>query len=382
MNEVSIKGENRIWKPSLLDNACRDMVISSSWLYEVELDEIRMRKALSLLLEIYPILGGRFVDGTVIYPSLELPFCIRRERGRISDIDTSITLDKKYVAPFDVKGMRKGEGPMFSLSMTIMEDGTILSISASHLIMDGRCFYFIASSLLTLYRGEEVKEKLLFDDSVMKHIKIPQKIKFEDFYKIPRSILFPMLRRAFKKSQPPERIFISEEKIRKMKEDMGVSRTSIISAMVYELLGRSKLSIVQTVDHRVRVKDISSFYGGNASSPVPPIELEAGLSVSNAAKILDDGIKKQLTKDEMYFPSYLFLLKNKSPYLPFSLKDLLKKNPDTIVVNSFLSFDVYGAFSCDGVEPYYVFPPSLPDPVRLFPAASGAYIFIDPSLLL
>ena len=57
MNEVSIKMEDKIWNPSLLDNACRDMAISSSWLYEVELDEIRMRKLVKEILPAVPVLS-------------------------------------------------------------------------------------------------------------------------------------------------------------------------------------------------------------------------------------------------------------------------------------------------------------------------------------
>ena len=100
----------------------------------------------------------------------------------------------------------------------------------------------------------------------------------------------------------------------------------------------------------------------------PPISLSADLPTEEAARIIDGGIQRNLRDDEKYFPEYLYLLRNKIPYLPFLLGDAWKKNPDCIICNSFISFGIYDEMAADESVPAYAFPPDLPDPVRFFPA--------------
>ena len=145
-------------------------------------------------------------------------------------------------------------------------------------------------------------------------------------------------------------------------------------------MGRKAISIVQTADHRGHVKAIPLSYGGNAASTIPPINLIADLPTKEAVRIIDAGIQRKLKDDEKYFPEYLYLLRNKLPYLPFPLGDAWKRNPDCIICNSFISFDIYDEMAADGAVPAYAFPPSLPDPVRFFPAPpeeDGIYILLN-----
>ena len=107
----------------------------------------------------------------------------------------------------------------------------------------------------------------------------------------------------------------------RIKSNTKVSRTAVLSAMVYEIMGRKAISIVQTAVHRGHVKAIPLSYGGNAASTFSPISLAADLSTEEAARIIDDEIQRHLKNDEKYFPEYLYLLNNKLPYLPFPLGD-------------------------------------------------------------
>ena len=47
-----------------------------------------------------------------------------------------------------------------------------------------------------------------------------------------------------------KRILITNDEIMRIKNKAGVSKTAVLSAMVYEIMGRKAISIVQTAAHR------------------------------------------------------------------------------------------------------------------------------------
>ena len=371
--------EQQIWKPSILDETCRSMVISTSWVYRIHLEKYRLQAAIPKLLSIYPILGGRVNNGNVFFPSGDIPFEYAEIKGSIDNLIGENKLPKTYEAKFDLKKMLKGRFPLVSVKVTDLDDGSILSIKAAHLLMDGRCFYRIANTLMALYSGETPAADIIFDDSAIPQINLPDSLDTSTFFPIPKSALLSVIWKKFHKTRK-QSILITNDEIMRIKNKAGVSRTAVLSAMVYEIMGRKAISIVQTADHRGHVKAISPNYGGNAASTLSPISLSAGLPTEEAARIIDDGIKRYLKDDEKYFPEYLHLLRNKLPYLPFPLGDAWKRNPDCIICNSFISFGIYDEMAAGGTVPTYAFPPDLPDPIRFFPAPSeknGIYILLN-----
>ena len=355
------------------------MVISTSWVYRIHLEEQRLRDSIQKLLSIYPILGGRVNNDNVIFPSCDILFSYSESKGFIDSLIGKNTLPKKYEAKFDLKKTLKGRFPLVSIKVTDLADGSVLSIKASHLLMDGRCFYHIANALMALYSGETPDADIVFDDSVILRINLPDSLDTSKFYLIPKTALLSVIWKKFHKTRK-QRILITNDEIMRIKNKAGVSRTAVLSAMVYEIMGRKAISIVQTADHRGHVKAIPLSYGGNAASTIPPINLIADLPTKEAVRIIDDGIKRYLKDDEKYFPEYLYLLRNKLPYLPFPLGDAWKRNPDCIICNSFISFGIYDEMAAGGAVPAYAFPPSLPDPVRFFPAPpeeEGIYILLN-----
>ena len=355
------------------------MVISTSWIYGIHLDEQRFRDAIQKLLSIYPILGGRVNNDNVIFPSGDIYFEYLHRKCSAENLIEKNTLPKKYEAKFDLKKTLKGRFPLVSIKMTDLENGSVLSIKASHLLMDGRCFYHIVNTLMTIYSRETPNADIVFDDAVIPRINLPDSLDISKFYPIPKTALLSMIWKKFHKTRK-QRILITNDEIMRIKNKAGVSRTAVLSAMVYEIMGRKAISIIQTADHRGHVKAIPLSYGGNAASTLSPISLSAGLPTEEAARIIDDGIKRYLKDDEKYFPEYLHLLRDKLPYLPFPLGDAWKRNPECIICNSFISFGIYDEMAADRNVPAYVFPPDLPDPIRFFPAPpdkDGIYILLN-----
>ena len=355
------------------------MIISTSWVYRIHLEEQRLRDSIQKLLSIYPILGGRVNNDNVIFPSGDILFSYSESKGFIDNLIGRNKLPNKYEAKFDLKKMLRGRFPLVSIKVTDLEDGSVLSIKVSHLPMDGRCFYHIANTLMALYSGKTPAADIVFDDSVIPQINLPDSLDTSMFYPIPKTALLSVIWKKFHKTRK-QRILITNDEIMRIKDTAGISRTAALSAMVYEIMGRKAISIVQTADHRGHVKAIPLSYGGNAASTIPPINLIADLPTKEAARIIDDGIKRYLKDDEKYFSEYLYFLKEKLPYLPFPLGDAWKRNPDCIICNSFISFGIYDEMAADGNVPACVFPPDLPDPIRFFPAPpkeDGIYILLN-----
>ena len=344
--------KQQIWKPSILDETCHRMIISTSWVYRIHLVEQRLRDSIQKLLTIYPILGGRVNNNNVIFPSGDIQFEYLHRKGSVENLIEKNTLPNKYEAKFDLKKMLKGRFPLVSIKMTDLADGSVLSIKTSHLLMDGWCFYRLANALMALYSGETPDADIVFDDYVIPQINLPGSLDTSMFYPIPKTALLSVIWKKFHKTRK-QRILITNDEIMRIKNKAGVSRTAVLSAMVY---------------------------GGNAASTIPPINLIAGLPTKEAARIIDNGIKRYLKDDEKYFSEYLYFLKEKLPYLPFPLGDAWKWNPACIICNSFISFGIYDEMAADGVTPAYAFPPALPDPVRFFPAPpeeDGIYILLN-----
>ena len=355
------------------------MVISTSWIYKVHLEEQRFRDATHKLLTIYPILGGRVNNGNVFFPSGDIQFEYSERKGSIGSLIGENKLLKTYGAKFDSKKMLKGRFPLVSIKVTDLENGSVLSIKAAHLLMDGCCFYRIANTLMALYSGETPDADIVFDDSVIPQLNLPNSLDTSIFYPIPKTALLSVIWKKFHKSRK-QRILVTNDEIMRIKNKAGVSRTAVLSAMVYEIMGHKAISIIQTADHRGHIKAIPLNYGGNAASTLSPISLTADLSTEWAARIIDDGIQQNLENDEKYFPEYLYILKNKLHYLPFPLGDAWKRNPECIICNSFISFGIYDEMAAGGAIPAYAFPPALPDPIRFFPAPpeeDGIYILLN-----
>ena len=355
------------------------MVISTSWVYGMHLEEKRLRASIQTLLSIYPILGGRLEGENVVFPSGDIHFEYSERKGFIEDVIGKTALPKKYEAEFNLNKLLKGSFPLVSIKVTDIEDGSILSIKASHLLMDGRCFYRIANALMALYSGKAPAADIIFDDSVVPQIQLPDSLDTSMFYPIPKSALLSVIWKKLHRTEK-KKILICNDEIREFKEKTGASRTAIMSAKIYEVLGCKAISIVQTADHRGHVGAIPIGYGGNAASTLSPIYLVAGLTTEEAARIIDEGIRKGLENDEKSFPEYLLILRDRLPYLPFPLGEAWKRNPVCIICNSFISFGIYGDMAADESVPLYAFPPDLPDPVRFFPAPpreNGVYALLN-----
>ena len=53
------------WRGSVVDMACKPLVINQSWLYGKHPDVTGMQESLSELLSMYPVLAGRIHDGGI-----------------------------------------------------------------------------------------------------------------------------------------------------------------------------------------------------------------------------------------------------------------------------------------------------------------------------
>ena len=86
LNRGSLMNKQQIWKPSILDETCHRMIISTSWVYRIHLVEQRLRDSIQKLLSIYPKLGGRVNNDNVIFPSGDIHFEYLHRKGSAENL--------------------------------------------------------------------------------------------------------------------------------------------------------------------------------------------------------------------------------------------------------------------------------------------------------
>ena len=197
------------------------MVISTSWVYRIHLEEQRLQNSIQKLLSIYPILGGRVNNDNVSFHSGDIHFEYLHRKGSAENLIGKNALPKKYEAKFDLKKMLKGRFTLVSIKVTDLENGSVLSIKAAHLLMDGRCFYRIANVLMALYSGETPAADIVFDDSVIPQINLPDSLDTSKFYPIPKTALLSVIWKKFHKTRK-QRILITNDEIMRIKNKAGV----------------------------------------------------------------------------------------------------------------------------------------------------------------
>ena len=109
----------------------------------------------------------------------------------------------------------------------------------------------------------------------IRDLELPEELDPSLFFTIPRNVMLLLL---WKKLYRPRvrTFFMPDGRIASLKKEAKASSTSVLTALVYEKLGRRKLAFVQTVDHRGRFPGLDMDYGGgNAATTTSPILLDA-----------------------------------------------------------------------------------------------------------
>ena len=399
-SEESRAGE---WRGSVVDMACKPLVINQSWLYERHPDAVRMQESLSGLLSMHPVLAGRIHDGGISCNGAGALFeCRTCSDVSIGDISRREFPGKRFMATCDTRSMQAGKSPVLNIRLSLLRDGALLNVKCSHFCADGSSFYRMMEEWAMLTRGERPGEAACHDDRVLPDILAgsdayrslkaadvagaEESVRREGAFRIGPSLIFPML---WQKITGVDRrlsvpVFIPDAEIRALQDKAAetcgkrVGRNAALSAMTVAMLRKPmgwsgrKIGMVHTADHRERVPELGREYLGNASFTLPQSAISAGLPVEEIAAMAEEDIRRMLSPaaEERYLGIYCAMIERKLPYLPFDINAMWCRRPTTFIINNCLKFNIYGIDFGSGT-PLFAWPLDFGDPVRFWPAPPG-----------
>ena len=391
------------WQGSCVDMACMPLVINQSWLYGSHPDTDRMKKALSEVLSMYPVLAGRICDGGIVCNGAGALFeCQDCRDVKAEDIRDRNFPGKRFMAPCDARSMLKGNSPVLNVRLSLLRDGALLNVKCSHFCADGSSFYRMMDCWASLARGVNAVDDARYDDRVLPSIlagsdvyrslkeagaaEAEDIVRSEGACRISPSLVFPMMWQRItgidRRLSAP--VFISDADIRAVQDRVAetfgkrVGRNAVLSAMTVAMLRKPmgwpgrKIGLVHTADHRGRIAGLDRTYMGNASFTLSQSAFSADLPVEELAVSVENDVERMLSPEaeERYFGLYCAMIERKLPYLPFDINAMWCRRPTTFIVNNCLKFNIYGVDFGSGA-PLFAWPLDFGDPVRFWPAPPG-----------
>lgn len=377
-----------------IDAFCKRLVIGESYLFNGRLDSTRLIPALKELLSHYPVLSGRVCKDCIVCDNQGV---LLEERVHDDFFSSMLDLDsyppKRFKADFDLGRMQKGLFPLMSICINHLKDTDLLDVRCSHLVLDGYSFFTMMKDLSLILEGAAISKKQFelpyLDGPGSKDI-FEKYLSGGVLYKLKPTLIVSFLLSALegidRRTCPP--LFIPNSLVEETREKhAGLSRNSILTSLTIRHLKeknildgrRNRIVVVYTVNHRSRISYIPEGYIGNAATPVFPVEVALTDEIGIAGRISSE-LKCRLEEevDKEFLSLYLYLLKNRLPYMVFPVGEMYKRHPGVLQVNNFLGFPIYDMDLGAG-RPCYVWPFDLPDPIRFWPSPpekDGVFVYL------
>ena len=305
---------SHIWKFSDLDIGCMGMHLRGTWVYDSVPDIENLKSSLGRLLGYYPHLAGRLTRDKkgVAHVNKGVPFVVREEPElSAGEIRKTEGWAERFTTPLNIDDMKKGKIAPVNVTITLLKDGSVLSVLCSHSFVDGDSFYKLVNDWGKLSRNEEITkpfiDQSLFEteqsvpkDKIMKTVKELgwKKVTFATVLKtfsMSKTGTFDVRTRPF---------YFSHESIERLKnkitQESGFNCTSNIALSAFigkmymilnDLPAETKYTEVIVVNLRNRFEGIPVHFFGNASTSVPTGEFYRTSSLSDIAEVIRDSLE-------------------------------------------------------------------------------------------
>lgn len=383
------------WIFTPLDISCMNMVIKGTWLFSSHPQPQILQNSLSELLRYYPHVAGRICNGKYIeINNTGVSFTFSEEPGiTTKDVLSDSKAIDRYAAPIDLKKAKKGESPLFTVKLTHLKDGSILSVHCAHVCMDGSSFYTMMQNWGKLARKEIVEPPVLdqslfpvTDKSVTKE-QVTEKVMERKWKSVNFSFIIDHIISGIKgiNHHRTGAIKLSNKDIAQLKQKIEdeTGKTfgthavlcAWITKMCLELFKIEKdktCSVISVVDARGRAGNIPENFIGNAVSNIPSAGFPAGANISVFAEAVANSLKilQEPQQFEEFILLNLYAMEYTLPFVPFDVKAMNSKHPTVIYINNFSRFPMYDIDFGTG-RPFRILPHDLPDAVKVFPSPNG-----------
>lgn len=384
------------WKLSNFDKLSLGLTIKGAWIYEWAPDFEGMKFALAQLSDIYPHLAGHYDEKAkaIVWDeatAATLPFDkIELREYECSQLVGNAGLAWSLVAPYDIRGFKKGMTGPFKATLGCLKDGCILFVQCAHAAMDAQTFYSLVGQWAGLYRGEVVfpmavdQSQLPSGDAFSKEETI-RMVQERGWIRIRFKQIIKMLWNSARNESIRDItvLEVTQDEISDLRNRSGAGTNAVLAALTFRKFaekfpGRDKFKLLFVADLRSRLKKMDSSFFGNLSQPVileEPIAVSDDV-VSVAVKI--DSLLKAILSSERTEENVQLSQSSSHyglPYFFFDTSDMNCPKPEMIYINNFLKFKANELDWGTGL-PQYVFPDDLKDMVKFWQPVAGGNIQI------
>lgn len=383
------------WTFTPLDKSCLNMIIKGTWLYTSRIEPEILRHSLPELLSFYPHLAGRIREEEYIAlnnEGISFVFDERPATGIREAADDPKAIDR-YAAPLDLKKAKRGEGPLLTVRLTWLRDGSILSVHCAHVCMDGSSFYTMMQNWSKI-AGKRPVDAPVLDRSLypkadrsLDNDEVVETVIQNGWKRVGFSLLIRHLVNGIKgvNGNRTKAIPISGEVIAKWKqksrEDTGktfgthallCARLAKMSIALSGIEKEEKCTVLSVVDTRGRAGSVPYGFVGNAVSNIPSAEFIAGANPDTIAQAVADSLRllHEPQRFEKFIQLNLYAMEFKLPFVPFDVQAMNSKKPTVIYINNFSRFPMYDIDFGTG-RPFRILPHDLPDAIKIFPSPDG-----------
>lgn len=376
---------SEIYKFSDLDIGTMSMYLRGTWIYNSMLDIEQLKSSLGKLLSFYPHLAGRITpDKTgVAHVNKGVPFIVREDwETSVNEIQKTEEWGNRFTIPLNFEDMKKGKIAPINFTITLLKDGTVLSVQCSHSFVDGGSFYGLIDEWGKLNRGEEITkpyiDQSLFEveQSISKD-EIKQTVMDMGWKKVTLGTAIKMLSMSkigiFDIKTRP--FYFSPESIERLKDKISLeggfkcSSNIALSAFIgkmYMILNNlpheEKYTEAVVVNLRNRFEGIPGNFFGNASTAIPTGEFDRSSSLSEIAKVIHDSLIPMLRGSSKnvtdFFRLNLAAMGAHLPYTSMDLNSINAKQPQSFYNNNFSKLPIYTVDFGTG-EPVMVIPHNI-----------------------
>lgn len=398
MKNIVLNKESKIktWKLSTLDTVCNFMVIKAVWIYKTKLNTDIMAEKLSVLLEKYPFLAGRYKAPDEIECNNEgLPF----EVVECQDVVIKGALKSQHIyddfsSELDIKKFKVGKFAPITVRVSNLRDGAVLGVQIAHICMDGHSLYKMMNEWSLLCQGEYVDiqcDKQVEFPSVefvpkMQAVAVMERKKWTKLgFKEILKMMFYGLSQNSKASCTP--LLVDGGRINQLKAfalkktGIRIGTNALLSAVIVKMCmklndfnGRKDYSLLTVADLRGRYANLPEDFVGNASNNIVTTSLKESCDIFEMAKIIQQNIDDYSSNKDGIMNEYVDLcinsIKNKTPYVAFDLPGMNSKYPTTLNINDQRKLPVYDLDFGTG-KPVISIPNDLPDMVKFWPVNDG-----------
>ncbi len=374
-----------VWEFSELDLACMKMYLRGTWIYDSVLDIDNLKSSLSKLLTYYQLLAGRVNTKKtgLVFTNRGVPFIVKEEPEiSVNDIQKADKWAERFTTSLNIDELKKGNIAPMNVTVTMLKDGTVLSVQCTHGCVDGGSFYNLVNDWSKLSRNEEIlkpvfNQSMFATEQTMSKVEVLQSVTSQGWKKVTFSTILKMYLMSMtgiddEKTNP---FYFSPDSIERLKKEISAecgfkcSTNIALSALIgkmYTILNDLPADTEYTeavvANLRNRFEGIPDGFFGNASTAIPTAPFKRTSTLSEIAKIIHDSLNPMLQgstkKVTDFFLLNLAAMNAKLPYASIDLDSMNSRKPFSFYNNNFSKLPIYTVDFGNG-EPKMVIPHNL-----------------------